>query len=177
MRKYRKLLWLASPIVILGISLLIIPSLRSQQGEGNPIPYPLEEIFSEEAIPPADDIKITIKEKLPHTIKPEKIYSVTWRIEGLKEEQIIEETSLHWAYLSNLENREEIEDYKSYPCQGQLFTWNQDEYTDEIYLCPSEVIPPAIMLVIHVSVDGKEYSLGPVPIDIVLSGREQDAIQ
>ena len=170
MRQHHKLPYLLSMWIISGFILIFIPSptfgTEAQPVEES-VPYPFEELFPKEDSQSAP-ISITIK-TLSRTIEAGEKYLISWKIEGLKQEQAIEYTCIYWAYLSNLENREEFKDYKNYSHQGWLFTWNQDEYTDEIYLNPYEVIPPAVMLVIHVSVDGKDYSLGPIPIDVVMT--------
>ena len=171
MRKYHKLFYLLSILITSVFPLIFFtPSVTlatEDQPIEEPFPYSFEELFSVEAsqiIP----INITIKD-ITRSLEAGERYSITWQIEGLTEEQPVEHTCLYWAYLSNLESREELEDYKNYPYQGQLFTLNQNEYIDEICLNPYEVVPPAIMLVIHVSINGKDYSLGPIPIDIVSS--------
>ncbi|MCK5305755.1 MAG: hypothetical protein KAJ66_01330 [Candidatus Omnitrophica bacterium] len=170
MKKPYKLSYLLSTVVILGLTLIFTPSVTlatEDQLPEEPLPYPLEELFSVEAsqvIP----LNITIKD-ITRSLEAGERYTITWQIEGLTEEQPVEHTCLYWAYLSNLESREELEDYKNYPYQGQLFTYNQAEYIDEVFLNPHEVVPPAIMLVIHLSINGKDYNLGPIPIDIVSS--------
>ena len=166
MKKCRKLIFPFALLLISGFILIPSSTLRGEE---------LTEPITPTLNP---DIKIRIKDDFIYTITIKnneigKYYPITWIVEGLVEGQQITRTDIHWAYLSDLNTAEGINDYEKYPNKGREFTYNQVEYTDEIYLSPYNVKLPAIMLVIHCVIDTQDYTFGPVPIDIVVVEEEK----
>lgn len=161
MKKCRKLIFPFVLLLISGFILVLSSSLRGEE---------LAEPITPTHNP---NIKIQIKEDV-NPIEPGKNYTITWTIEGLKEDEQISHTDLHWAYLADLNTPEEINDYKNYPNKGRESTCNLSEYTDNIYLPPYDAKPPAIMLVIHVVINSQDYVLAPIPVDIVRKDEGQE---